>query len=228
MLPIPLRVPTWAIFNRDLPASLPLMGQFDPQVQIGRSRPIWSIVPGIAGGKPLVQHVGSEVDVLKFTFHAMAENVLDQYPVAAWRRLCELASADATLGRPPVVLFVHGQVVTKGHITDLPEAPHAFWELTRTVREVGPVQVTITVLPGEDTVLSLLTGYVPNLGGVTYEQVAKDRYGDARYAASLADHNQGVKSGQMMEVPRRSNRAISRVVALSPLFKLADDTGVLS
>lgn len=222
-LPFPLgHVPTWSIVNADDPISLPLMGQFEPQVKRSHGDPIWVKKPGILGGQGWLRYVGRNLETLKFTFHAISNNVLDFYPSAAWDRLQELSRLDPTLGRPPRVYFVYGLTIVQGYITAVPEAPFDHWPNTRLPREIGPVEIEITLVPGEETVLSISTNYVVMTEDTLFEDLAKTQYGDAMYGPSLAELNQGMVVGDTLSIPRKSYPGISKRVDVAPMFDIED------
>jgi hypothetical protein len=211
------------VINVDSPLELPLMGQLQPEVKRSYGDPIWVKRPGILGGKPWLRYVGRGNETLKFTFHAIANTIIDLYPSAAWERLKELSSIDATLGRPPKVCFVHGLEIVQGYITALPEAPIDYWPLTRMPREIGPIEVEITIFEVDSVSLTLSTNYVVLTDDTTYEELSKAQYADPRYAPSLAEYNQGKSSGDTAEIPRKSNPAITKTVSMSPYMVLDDD-----
>lgn len=223
-VPFPIdRVPTWMLVNVDSPLELPLMGQFQPDVKRSFGDPIWVKRPGILGGKPWLRYVGRGNETLKFTFHGISNTIIDLYPSAAWERLKELSSIDATLGRPPKVCFIHGLEIVQGYITSLPEAAIDYWPLTRLPREIGPIEVEITIYDVEPVSLALSTNYVVITDGTTYEALAKAQYAEPRYAPSLAEYNQGKVVGDTAEIPRKSNSAISKTVKICPYMVLDED-----
>lgn len=224
VLPFPIRsVPTWAITNADDFFSLPLMGQFEPGIVRSDGAPIWVKKPGIFGGKAWIKYIGHRVSTLKFNFHCISRDILDQYPASALVKLNELAAVDSSLGRPPRIYFAYGTTVVEGFITDIPEIPVKYWEnggfvSSRLVREVGPVQVTITHIPKTEIEISLFTNFVVFTEDASYEEIAKRQYGDPRYAQSLAVYNQGAVRGDTIEVPRKSNDVITKVVRIAPFL----------
>lgn len=224
VLPFPIdRIPTWMVINMDTPLELPLMGQFQPNVKRSYGEAIWSKRPGVYGSKPWLRYVGHSGETLKFTFHAIANTIVDLYPSAAWERIKQLSTLDPTLGRPPKVMFIHGLEIVQGHITAVPEADIDFWLNSRMPREIGPVEITIDISDPEPVSLTLSTNYVLLTEDTTLEDVAKAHYGDPRFAASLDEYNQGKVVGDIIEVPRKGNPSISRTVSLSPYFSTSDD-----
>jgi hypothetical protein len=211
------------LINVDSPSELPLMGQFQPQVKRSFGEPIWVKRPGILGGKPWLRYVGRGSETLTFTFHGISNTIVDLYPSAAWERLKELSSIDATLGRPPKVCFIHGLEIVQGYITTLPEAPIDYWPSTRLPREIGPIEIEITISDVESVSLTLSTNYVILTEDTTYEALAKAQYADSRFGPSLAEYNQGKVIGDTAEVPRKNNPAISKVVSVCPYMSLEDD-----
>lgn len=213
--------PTWVLSSADSPLSLPVMGQFDPKIQIGDGSPIWQTKPGIMGAKPWIKYIGKNIGTMSFEFVAIATTVVDPFPVAAWRRLNELAEIDETLGRPHRVYFVHGPVVVEGYITGIPsEIPIEYWDgnlvSARIVRQIGPVRINITRIPKDLTEISLSTNYVTRTEDTLYEELARAQYNDARYGQSLAIHNQGVAVNETIEVPRLKSGLVSKVPPLAP------------
>ncbi len=205
--------PTWQIINADNPLSIPVAGQFDPKVQENKGPPIWQKRPGIAGAPPWLKFVGRNVSELTFEFYALAINSLDQYPILAWNRLNQLAEIDETLGRPPRIIFKRGPLIAEGYLTSIPFCPMEFWggaNIIRSelVREVGPVRLTITRIPKDPADVSLFTSYVRNTDQTTFENLSRLQYGDARYAQSLAEWNQGRAVGEELELPRKSSGAV--------------------
>ena len=228
-LPFPIRqVPTWAVLNVDDQRSLPLMGQFNTDISWVGGKPIWAKRPAIAGGDQWMQYVGTTPLDMQFTFHAISNDVLDQYPVVAWKRLKELAARDASLGRPPLVWFVHGKTLVQGYITSYGDPVVKHWQsdsqaMRRIVREIGPVQVTITIRPGPRHEISLSTSYVLHTGSeLVYEELAKTKFGDAAYGASLREYNQGKVEGQQIEIPHKQNPNVKRTVESSAFFNPDD------
>lgn len=228
-IPSPVSVPpgpSWVIVNLDNPVSLPVVGQFDPKIRETRGEPIWATRPGILGSQPWLRYVGRGIGTLKFEFLGIATTILDPFPFAAWTRLQELSHRDETLGRPPRVLFTHGAVVREGFITGLPEAPYEYWGgdnalRSRLIRQIGPVDITITILPKEPTELSFFTSYIQRTEDTLFEEVALSQYGDARYALSLDLYNQGVKNGETIEVPRKRSGSVTPRATVAPF--LGDD-----
>jgi len=227
--PFPIRqVPTWAIHNYDDPQSIPLMGQFNVDVIEAGGKPVWSRKASIAGGKQWLQHIGDTISELQFNFHAISNDILDQYPAIAWNRLKELAKRDETLGRPPLVIFVHGSTIIRGYITSFGEPTIKYWEhnnmhTNRLIREIGPVNVVITVIPGEEINISLSTSYVLHQGENTlYEEIAKDKFKNASFGASIREYNQGVTLGGQIEVPRKQNPKMRKRVDVSSYFDTDD------
>lgn len=211
------------LINVDSPLELPLMGQFQPNVKRSFGDPIWAKRPGILGGKPWLRFIGRSNETLKFTFHCIANTIVDVYPSAALARLKELSSIDATLGRPPKVCFVYGVEIVRGFVTSLPEVDIDYWPMTRIAREIGPIEVEITISQVDSITLSLSTNYVVLTDSTTYEELAKTQYADSRYAAALSEYNQGVLIGGTAEVPRKVNPAIRKIVSVSPYMRLDDD-----
>jgi hypothetical protein len=229
LFPFPIRqVPTWAVINADDPLSLPLMGQFNTDVAFGGGKPIWAIRPGIAGGQAWMQYVGEHPVELVFTFHGIANDILDFYPQVGWSRLKELAERDDTLGRPPRVWFVHGLTIFEGYITSFGDPSFKYWQhdnlvTQRSVREVGPVQVTITIVPGTEIEFAIGTAYILHTGNeLVYEEIAKAKYGSAMFGAALRDYNQGVVEGGQVEAPRRENPELVKISSVSPYFDTSD------
>lgn len=212
VLPIPIHsVPTWLLLNKDHPNEIPLMGQFDPSVRIDPGKVEWSKKPGIAGGSPWMRQTSRAHETLKFSFHAVANDILDIYPSSAWNKVIELSRRDDYLGRPPQVMFVYGITVKVGYITDLPEAPISYWPNTRITREIGPIDVEITCIEDQWTP-PVFTDYVPyDAELVTFEALALKQYNDTRYAAALRIYNQGIASGDKAELPRLESKALSRM-----------------
>jgi hypothetical protein len=209
--------PTWTLVSADSPLSAPVAGQFDPNVQENRGTPIWQKRPGIAGAPPWIKYTGENVSELTFEFLAIAVNSIDTYPMLAWNRLNELAKPDDTVGRPPRVIFTHGPMIAEGFITAIPTAPIAYWGnsgtvKSRLVRQVGPIRITITRIPKDPTVVSLFTNFVQQTEETTYESLSRIQYGDARYAQSVRDWNQGNTTGDQIELPRKSSRVIEETV----------------
>ena len=223
--------PTWIIINYDNPLSFPVMGQFDPGVRMSDGSPIWESKPGLGGGLAWLKFVGRDIGTLKFSFYALAVSVFDTYPLVAWKRINELATIDPTLGRPPRVLFTHGLILAEGFITEIPEAPMVYWGTdnsfggffrSRMVREVGPVDITITRIPKEPAEISLSTGFITRTEETRFEEVSLKQYGDARYSQALELHNLGVKVEEKLEIPRKDRPEISRPVPLAPFLDEID------
>ena len=218
VFPFPIRqAPTWTIWNADNWISLPLMGQFNTDVTWIGGKPIWVKKPAIAGGEAWMQYVGHGVDELRFTFHAISNDVLDFYPSVAWEKLKSLMARDDNLGRPPLIWFIHGTTITQGYITKIGDPTVQYWEsqaqIIRFAREIGPVEVTITIKPKTEYTLSLSTSFTLHTGDdFTYEDAAHSKYGDPRYGASLRDYNQGVTDNDQVELPRKSHRKITKNV----------------
>lgn len=209
--------PTWQLYNADTPIELPLIGQFDPEVKESNGKPIWSKKPGIGGGQPWLKYVGKDNAVLEFTFHCIAVNQLDQYPAAALKKLQELAEVDSELGRPPRVYFVYGFKIVEAYITELPESfPTRTWFKSSIIREVGPVQVILTPIPTKKVELSIGTNYVPRTENTLFEELSRTQYGDARYAHALDEVNQNVQAGETLELPRKSDTRLVKIVDLAP------------
>lgn len=220
-LPIPLfgkpPILTWVIVNADTPLELPLIGQFDPEAKISAGKPMWSKKPGIAGGAPWLKYVGKKNGELKFTFHCIAVNGIDLYPMMALAKLQELASVDKDLGHPPRVYFAYGLMIVEGFITDLPDVfPTKTWFRTSVIREVGPVEVGITILPAEEIQLFSGTNFIMRTDDIKFEELSKNQYQDARFGQALDKFNQGVKVNEILELPKRSNPAITRTVPTAP------------
>ncbi len=235
MLPFPIySVPTWMIINADSSFDLPLMGQFDPDPTVDGGKPIWVKKPGIAGGNPWMKYVGKGHETLTFLYHAIAANVADLYPSASWEKLNELASVDSVLGRPPRVFFIHGLTIVEGYITNIPKARMDHWENTRIVREMGPVQVEITIIPNSFE-LPVSTNFVQWTEHLSFEDICRRQYGDARYAHSVMLYNQGTKKFPAeepaddaeeedftLELPRRYNPEITKLVDIAPFYDTTD------
>ncbi len=222
--PFPIdRIPTWALVNADSPLEVPLMGQFDPLVKRSHGDPIWVKRPGLMGGQPWLKYVGRGNETLKFTFHAISNSIIDVYPSAAWNKLQELAQIDITLGRPPKLYFVYGATIVQGFITSLPEGPFDFWLNTRLPREIGPVEVELTLVMTNPIIASISTNYVILTEGTTYEQLARTQFNDALYGPSLAEYNQGKRLGDIVEIPRKNHPAMRKRVSVSPFMRLDDD-----
>lgn len=222
LLPLGPPGPTWTIINADQPASLPLVGQFDPKIQEQKGKPIWQTKAGIGGGLPWLKHVGVNLGFFTFEFNAIASTVIDQYPLLAWERLNELAAVDSTLGRPPRVRFNHGVFYAEGFITDIPEAPIMHWEgnivNSRIIRQIGPIRITITRVPKPPTELSLGTNYVTRTVETKFEELALQQYGDARYAQTLDAFNQGVRVEEQITLPRKNNDRLSTTTPVSVFY----------
>jgi hypothetical protein len=215
--------PTWGIVNMDNYLSVPLPGQFDPKLVVGKTRPIWQRRPGLAGAKPWVKYVGNDVGQVSFEFYVVGLTVTDIYPEFAWMRLQELASSDEALGRPPRIMFMHGLRAYQGYITDVPEMPIEYWSggllNSRIVRAIGPGRVTITLAPDAEPLLSLGTSYIPKTEGTLFEDLAKTQYGDARYGQGLTEYNQGVGLNETIEMPRKSLGLVTRDVFVAAYFE---------
>jgi len=50
--------PSWVLVNADQPLSLPVLGQFDPELRVQKGRPKWQSKDGIAGGMPWLKYTG--------------------------------------------------------------------------------------------------------------------------------------------------------------------------
>lgn len=223
--------PSWVVVNADNPISLPLLGQFDPNIQHGKTRPIWQKKPGIAGALPWLKYVGENVSDMTFEFHVIGLTITDVYPWLAWLRLNELAAVDETLGRPPRILFNHGLTLVEGFITDIPAARFQHWSQgnlpalnSRIVREIGPIRVTITKIPKEKSLLSIGTNFIPKTSETTFEDVAKIQYGDSRYSQTLAMYNQGIKDGEIIQAPRKRSGSVSKTTPVAPFFDESIDS----
>lgn len=229
IFPFPIRqVPTWVIINADDPISLPLMGQFNTDLTWVGGKPIWAKRPSIAGGQQWLQHVGSTPLELSFVFHGISNDVLDFYPSIAWNRLQELARRDDSLGRPPLVWLLHGLTLVQGYITGYDDPQIQYWQhdnlLTqRFIREIGPVKVTMSVIPGDEYKVALSTSYALHAGSETlFEEIAKNKFGDAMYSMALREYNQGAVEGGQVEIPRKQNSNMTKTVSVSPFFDTSD------
>ena len=221
--------PSWVIVNLDNLLSVPLLGQFDPNIKWSKGKPIWQKKPGIGGGEPWLKYIGHSNKELTFEFVAYANSIVDPYPFLAWLRLNELAAIDETLGRPPRLLFTHGPVIVEGVITDLPAAPIVYWGTgaggkplkaalrSRLVRQVGPISVTLTVVPKKKALLGSGTNVLTRTEETDYDELSLTQYGDARYGQSVAIYNQGVRIEEKIELPRlRSNSNITKSPPVAP------------
>lgn len=225
-IPTPTRLPpgpTWLLVNYDNPLSMPVTGQFDPKIQEDRGQPKWQMKDGIAGGLPWMKHTGIGHQSITFEFLAISTTVLDPYPLAAWFRLHELSLADPATGRPPVVMFTHGPIVYRGFLVEVPEAPMEYWGghdfiRSRFVRQVGPVRIKLVKLPDVPFSIEPFTSYVTMTEETLFEDLARQQYGDARFAESLREWNQGRAVGDTLELPRKSSGVITRTVPASPYF----------
>lgn len=223
VLPFPICAPgpTWILTDADNPLGLPVMGQFDPQGQDDPGQPIWQKKPSIAGGLGWLKYVGENLGSFSFEFLAISNSVLDQYPTVAWERLQTLYKVDESLGRPPRVIFNHGPIVVEGFITSIPAAPIEYWGgnnaiRSRLIRQVGPVRITITKIPKETSEISLFTNFVTKTEETNFEDLSLLQYGDARYAQTLAIHNQGIKLEETVEIPRKRSGQVSKVTPVAP------------
>lgn len=194
---------TWVITNLDKPNELPLMGMFEPNIVLSGGEPIWAKRPGIGGGQPWLRHIGRHANVLKWSFHAVAVNIVDGYPSAAYEKLLAWSRIDTALGRPPRISFVYGPVVMDGFITDLPEAPLEYWENTRVLRQIGPMVVSITEAPAAPASLATGTAYATMTANTQFEELASAQYQDARFGQLLAIYNDGVRDGDTIEMPNK-------------------------
>jgi len=206
--------PSWVLVNADQPLSLPVLGQFDPELRVQKGRPKWQSKDGIAGGMPWLKYTGKGLGYFTFVFHAISLTTFDQYPLLAWERINELADYDSTFGRPPRVWWWHGLHFFEGFIVDIPDAPIKHWGPgiinSRLVREIGPVTITVKRIPKEKTELSISTNYVTKTDDTLYEELALQQYGDARYGHTLEEHNQGVQVEETIELPRKNSGLISK------------------
>lgn len=225
-IPLPLAFPpgpTWLVTDADNPVSLPVLGQFDPKIQDDKGKPIWQKKAAILGGSPWLKFIGTELGEMTFEFFALATNILDQYPLAAWNRLNELSGIDSALGRPPRVIFTYGVYIVEGFITQIPRAEFVYWGgdnllRSRLIRQVGPVRITITKIPRSAASLPFSTNFVVNTEEIRFEDLSKTQYGDARFSQTLAIHNQGVRIDEMLELPRRDSDKISTTTPIAPYF----------
>jgi hypothetical protein len=225
-MPIPLPTtfppgPTWLIVNYDNPLSFPVYGQFDPKISEDRGRPQWNLKPGILGSLPWLKYNGIGHQGITFEFTALSTTILDPYPLLAWFRLHELSLVDPSLGRPPIVLFTHGLIIYRGFLVDVPEAPMEYWGghdflRSRMIRQIGPVRIRLVKVPDVPFQIDPFTNYVAYTEETSFEELAKQQYGDARYAQTLALWNQGKRFGDTLEIPRRSSGVVSKVTPLAP------------
>lgn len=213
---------TWLLVNADNPISLPVYGQFDPNIQESRGAPRWVKKPGIAGGLPFLKYLGEDVREMTFEFVALGTAISDLYPEAAWLRINELAKVDSTLGRPPRLYFIYGLHAYEGFITNIPKAPQKRWGgpsflRQQIIKQIGPVRITFTSVPKESTdILSLFTNFVTRTDETKFEELAQQQYIDARYGQTLRIVNQGVRIGDTVTIPRKSDSRISKVTPIAP------------
>lgn len=211
----------------DDPISLPLMGQFNTNVSWPGDKPVWVVKDGLAGGQHWMQHVGTTARKMTFTYHAIANDVWDFYPGISWLWLSNLTKRDDSLGRPPRVMFIHGLTIVQGYITEVGDPTVQYWEsqrqVLRTAREIGPVNVTITTLPTTDYDISFSTSYEAFDSVSSYEDLARSKYGDARFGPSVREYNQGKRSGDQVELPHIRNTALTKRQPLSTFMQPSKD-----
>lgn len=217
-------VPTWLIVNADSFLSEPLTGQFDPEIKITDGEPIWVDKPAILGGQPFFKYIGRGNRKLRFTFHGLAHNITDQYPAMALSRIQEFTAYDSTLGHPPRLYFYYGTTLVEGYITGLPEIPITYWPntLLRLIREVGPIEVTMTLVPQTEVAISISTNYVVITDDLLPEETCLAQYDDPRFWMAISEYNQGKRSGDVLELPRKINPAVSRTVSVAAFLSTRD------
>lgn len=221
--------PTWILSNVDNPTkSTPITGQFDPKLQRGIGGPKWQIKPGILGAPAWLKFVSKGVPGLSFEFLYIAETITDRRPGSALQLLERFADLDETLGRPPRVLFTYGKTIIEAYITGIPESiPILFWgdgrnqNIGRIARQIGPFRVTLHEIARPVAEVSSFTNFVTKTEETTFEMLARRQYGNARYAQTLAIHNQGVEIGKIIEIPRKRSGLVSKV---TPISSYLDDT----
>jgi hypothetical protein len=216
---------TWSLKNLDASDAPDLVGQFDPELTINRGELIWTKRPGILGNSPWLKYVGRGSEEWNITFHMIATNVLDTYPQVAWARLNSMATYDRSLGRPCRVLFSYGPHVLEGYITELPDAKIEYFggrihnlSGQRQILSIGPTKFTITAIPRPLAEPSTSTNFVKVEDSTTFESIALDQYGDARYGQALAEYNYGAEVDDTLEVPPLGTPGLSLSVATSPLI----------